>query len=351
MFYNEKKVLNLFALQDSPAYSLDALKKSILQKKLPAFPKGRKSWTGEQIPQIGEHFGFIKKTSTPKVMTLFVTKGGVLKSSLTLNIARMCALHNIKTCVLGLDMQGDISSLLNKHQSIESSENMDAAIEELESTMGIADIFFGHSDLTSLIQDTDIPNLKYIPETPELIALNQALNTRNHREYWLQDHVIQPLKKEFDLILIDAPPNWNLLITNALVATDLLLSPLECRINNFRNFKMFNSFISDFKKEMQLHFQHLYLPTRYNMQRKLSQEIYEWYVTNIENCLSLKIKETNLGEEAIAMKLSFPEFAPGKSLAIEMNQIIKQVWSQLTLDAGKNKSKPYENSLNFAQGL
>ena len=166
----------------------------------------------------------------------------------------MAALHNLKTCVIGLDMQGDITSSLGHHNQISESCSLHEALAQFREVQGLADYYFGKTGLEDIIVGTDLPTLSLIPETPELVALEQSLNTRHRREYWLRDNVILPLKKNYDLIFIDCSPNWNQLITNALVSSDVLLSPLECKVNNFRNLKMFTTFIADFKRELQLNF-------------------------------------------------------------------------------------------------
>jgi chromosome partitioning protein len=140
--------------------------------------------------------------------------------------------------------------------------------------------------------------------------------------------VLKPLKEQFDLIVLDCSPNWNLLTTNALVACDLLLSPLECKINNYRNFKMFDAFVSQFREEMQLSFTQVFVPTRLNAQRKLSREILAWYLENVAGVVPLALRECTAGEEAIASNLSTPEYAPGSPAAIEINQILAHVWAR-----------------------
>src|SRR5262249_52787146 len=152
--------------------------------------------------------------------------------------------------------------------------------------------------LTDLVRFTDLLTLQLVPETPELVILNQQIQLRNRREYWLRENVIEPLKQKFDLILLDCSPNWNHLTTNALVACDLLVSPLECKINNFRNLKFFRSYIADFQKDLGVSFNHVYVPTKFSMSRKLSRDILNWYLNSVENCCTASIREGVAGEEA-----------------------------------------------------
>jgi chromosome partitioning protein len=192
--------------------------------------------------------------------------------------------------------------------------------------MGLYDAFQGRTAVMDLLQTTDLPTLSLIPETPELVVLEKALFQKSYREFWLDEAVLTPLRERFDVIVLDCSPNWNLLTTNALVGCDLLLSPLECKINNYRNFKMFETFVAQFRQEMRLDFIQAFVPTRLNAQRKLSREILAWYLENVQGIVPLALRESTAGEEAIASNLSTPEYAAGSAAALEINQILAHVW-------------------------
>ena len=289
----------------------------------------RRSWGIEDIPQIGEKYGFLTKLDRPSVITVFTTKGGVLKSTLTVNIARMAALHNIKTCIVGLDLQGDVTGALGFDVGINEDTSLDEANNILSGIFGLYDFERGDKSLDSLIHKTDIPTLDFIPETAELHLLDRAIGNKNRREYWLKENIVQPLLKNYDLVIFDCSPNWNNLVTNAIAACDLLISPLECKINNFRNYPSFRHFLDSFKIETRLNFSHIYVPTRLSPTRKLSKEIRSWYMKNTPNCISSAIKESIKGEEAMAKSISLPEHAPNSLDAQEMRQVILEIWEAL----------------------
>ena len=54
-------------------------------------------WPLEDVRIIGEQYGFLRKPTKPSCISVFSTKGGILKSTITLNVARMYALHNVGT--------------------------------------------------------------------------------------------------------------------------------------------------------------------------------------------------------------------------------------------------------------
>jgi chromosome partitioning protein len=289
----------------------------------------RRVWGIEDLPQIGEQYGFLKRLERPVALAVFTTKGGVLKTTITLNIARMAALHNIRTCVVGLDMQGDVTTALGFNTDLEESDDLQSAITRLNRTRGLLNVFKGEASLEDVVLPTDIPTLSFIPETPELVALDQLISSKNRREYWLKEHVIDPLKQKFDLVIMDCSPNWNRLITNALVACDSLISPLECKINNFRNYQAFRAFLEEFRKELKLEFDFIFIPTRFTSTRKLSAEIRSWYLTHVPNCVTGSIRESVHGEESVAQHISVPEYVPGSLAADEMREAILEIWNRL----------------------
>ncbi len=331
-FYNVKKALQIFG----SALSAQDLESQV-GRSLPPFSKsadGRKlkSWSNDELILVGEQIGFLKKPSQPKAVSIFVTKGGVLKTALTLNLARMAALHNIKTCVIGLDMQSDITEILGGAQVAGEDDSLEDALTKVNQVKGLAQVFDGSEKIENILCSTDLNCLKFISETPELVALDQSLINKNRREYWLKENVVDVLKKDFDLILMDCSPNWNRLITNALIASDLLVSPVECKINNFRNLKIFRALVAEFKAEMQKNLEHIFLPTKYSPTRKLSSEIFKWYTANLPRCIQGAIKESITGEEACALHLSVPEFQGTSEAATEMRLILQKIFENFSLE-------------------
>lgn len=303
----------------------------------------RKGWFLNDLPLIGEKAGFFAGLSTPVSMAIFTTKGGVLKSTLALNLARICALHNLKTCVIGLDIQGDITRTLGFENDLQDFTDLKEIMDKMNRTKGLADFFSDHARLNEIIYPTNLKNLFLIPETPELVAFNDSLSNINRREFWIKEKIVHPLKKNFDVIIMDCSPNWNKLTTNALVACDNLISPLECKINNFRNFKVFRHFLAEFKKEMLLDFEDIFIPTRYQANHKLSIEIKNWYQENVEGHTKEGIKESVLGEEATALNRSFLELDPRKPASIEMRSMLEEVFVRLE-GSFERRSRKVENS-------
>jgi len=303
----------------------------------------RRNWTIADLPLVGERYGFMKPLHGPVSVAIFTTKGGVLKSTLALNLGRLAALHNRKVCIVGLDMQCDVTNALGYQVDLDDSDNLDAALEKLGSVYGLSDFAQGSVTLDQIIVKSDIPTLDFIPETPELVALEREISNRNMRDFWLRDKVIDPLKKRYDLVILDCPPSWNLLISNALMACDALISPLECRINNFRNYQAFKAYLDNFKRDTGRDFTHMFVPTKFTSTRKLSSEIRSWYLANVPGCLGGSIRESVHGEEAVASHVSLPEYSPNSIVADEMREVVQEIWARLN-EVSKQGAKASQRS-------
>jgi len=322
--FTPKKVSQLFSLNNDPMI-LSEFKPSTRQKQ-GLFEKDL--FTIDDVQKIGECKGFFKRPQRPMVMTFFTTKGGVFKTTLALNVARMSALHNIRTCIVGLDVQGDITLAMGVLPQESEEGEINDVLNRYDEVKGIYDIFTGRSQVSQLLLDSDIPGLKVIPETPELVAMADAIAGMNRREYWLKEKVIAPLKLMFDLIIIDCSPNWNRLTTNALMASDILVSPLECKINNFRNLKIYRRMLEEFQNDMQIDLPVLFVPTRYAANKKLSCDIRDWYQSNLEQVSPVGIRESTAVEESMALRVSLLEHRASGEILCEMKQVLSWLASE-----------------------
>lgn len=349
-YFALKKVAQLFGGKDAATIKeqiLNLEEKGEIPKstRTPMGALFGRSWKHEDLAAIGSRVGFFKSFAEPMSVCVFTTKGGVLKSTLALNLARTAALHGLKVCVVGLDIQGDITNALGFESDVDESDDLQGVLARLGQTKGLSELFTRQVKLEQLLVPTDMSNLQLIPETPELAALNDTLMNLNRREYWLKEHVVDPLKRYYDLVIMDCSPNWNRLTTNALVACDALISPLECKINNFRNFKVFRGFLSEFKRDMRIDFETIFVPTRYSLNRKLSLDIRDWYQQNIEGCTSVGVKEALLGEEAVAMHRSVLEHDPYNAMSLEMMALFKEVHHRLCQVRPKvQQNHPFEEA-------
>jgi len=280
------------------------------------------------VKKIWEKYGMFGSFTKSKSLTFFTTKGGVLKTTLAFNFARLAALSGIKTIVVGLDMQCDITNCISGDGE-DSTQDLETALEKMERGKDLYSYFNRQAHLDEIVHATDLECLYYIPESPNLTLLNDAISLINRREFWLKDKVLNPLYEQFDLVIFDCSPNWNRLTTNALCCSDLLVSPVECKVNNFKNIDVFKELIEKIKEDLFLRFDVAFVPTRFSANKKLSVEILKWYQENLVGCLSGKIRESIESEEAVALQKSIVEYQPSSNVSRDILYITHQICNTL----------------------
>ncbi len=349
-YYTLQRMLQLFG-SDATRSALIAAEKSgniPAPERVKTGTLSRRVWPVTALPTVGEKYGFMQRPKGLVKIAVYSAKGGVFKTSTALNLGRMAALHGIRTCVVGLDFQCDVSRLLGASLG-EDSENIDEAIRQIRSRKGLFDLFAGES-FERVRARTDIPTLDYIPETAGLISLERTIGALDRREYKLSEIVIDRLADSYDLAIIDCPPSWSHLITNAIVACDVLISPLECKISQFNSLSVFVDHLKTFRKTMKLKYEHIFVPTRYMPSRRLSVDIRNWYLSNLPRVSTGVVRESAVGEEATASRKSLPEHAPHSHYADEMRDLLREIWSIAVAEPKTNAKQRQPAGKNTAAG-
>ncbi|ACP53056.1 MAG: ParA family protein [Rickettsia africae] len=148
-----------------------------------------------------------------KVIAIVNQKGGVAKTTTTVNLATAFAAVNKKILVIDLDPQGN------------SSTGFGVSQQQRKNT--IYQVLTNLIELQDAIISTDIPNLEIITSNTNLSAAELDLTKLKDREYILMK-LLAEIKILYDYIIIDCPPSLNLLTVNALVASDEVLIPMQC---------------------------------------------------------------------------------------------------------------------------
>lgn len=293
-------------------------------------------WKQNDLPQIGKHYGFLKPPTLPKIIAVYTPKGGVLKSTVSLNLARMLALNGIKTLVIGLDVQCTVSHNLSKDLAIDS-------VAEIEDLSGLYEASKskeeGGCTIQDTIRETDLPTLFYIPESSNLNLLEQKIRDESRREHFI-DRMINPLKKQFDIIIFDNSPNWNFLIQNSLVTATDVLCPIACDIETFRSLTQNIQMINDFTQKMELNWSNFILiPTKVE-RTKLSTQIEAQYRTLFPDLITAgSIRVAAKGQESSLEKLSVIEYDASSQLASDYYGIVDDIWQKITVEKLKKPNK------------
>lgn len=145
-----------------------------------------------------------------KIIAVLNQKGGVGKTTSTINIGAYLAKQGKTVLIVDLDPQGNASSGLGlEKQSLDSTTY---------------DVLFGTAQISNVVQYTSTPGLSVLPANANLAAAEVDLASEDKREFKLKA-ALQSI--EYDYILIDCPPSLGLLSINALTAAHHVLIPVQ----------------------------------------------------------------------------------------------------------------------------
>ena len=147
-----------------------------------------------------------------KVISVANQKGGVGKTTTTVNLSTLLAKKGKKVLLIDTDPQGNATSGLGITKELEFS---------------VYDILVGDTTFVETVQDTAIKNLKICPSNISLAGAEVELVSMMSREQRLKVK-LDEVKDQFDYVLIDCPPSLGLVTLNAFTASDSVLIPVQC---------------------------------------------------------------------------------------------------------------------------
>jgi len=152
-----------------------------------------------------------------RIITVANQKGGVGKTTSTVNLAAGLALHGLKVLVVDLDPQGNASTALG--------------VEHRSGTPSVYEVLLGELSLTEAAAvSPHTPNLMCVPATIDLAGAEIELVSMVARESRLKEALSSQALDEIapDYVFIDCPPSLGLLTINAMVAAQEVLIPIQC---------------------------------------------------------------------------------------------------------------------------
>lgn len=199
-----------------------------------------------------------------KVICIANQKGGVGKTTTSVNLSAALAQLKKRVLLIDMDPQGNASSGLG----IKRHEHQDSNIYH---------VLIGEKSLAEILVQTPLDRLFVATANPDLVGAEIELVDVPEREYKLKN-ALKPFQDEFDYILIDCPPSLGLLTLNALTAADSFLVPLQCEYYALEGLSQLLNTAGLVKKSLnpKLHIEGIALTmfdTRNNLSHQVVQEI------------------------------------------------------------------------------
>jgi chromosome partitioning protein len=207
-----------------------------------------------------------------KVICIANQKGGVGKTTTSVNLSSSLASLNRKVLVLDLDPQGNASSGFG----LKRSECQD---------VNIYHVLIGERNIEEAIHKTKLKTLFVVPATPDLVGAEIELVDAPQREFRLKQ-IISKVSSQYDYIILDCPPSLGLLTVNALTSADSFLVPLQCEYYALEGLSQLLNTAGIIKKNLNpnLHIEGIVL-TMFDTRNNLSHQV----VAEIKNHFGEKV--------------------------------------------------------------
>ena len=176
-------------------------------------PAGRRHRAVPQPPPLDRH-------GPARVMAICNQKGGVGKTTSTINLGAALAEYGRRVLLVDFDPQGALSVGLGM-----VSHQLDRTIYNVIMGQGVP--------VQDVVQTTSVPGMDLLPSNIDLSAAEVQLVTEVGREQTL-GRTLRPLLPHYDFILVDCQPSLGLLTINALACADGVVIPLECEFFSLR---------------------------------------------------------------------------------------------------------------------
>ena len=196
-----------------------------------------------------------------KIISLANQKGGVGKTTTTINLAASLAVLEKKVLIIDADPQANATSGLGFDLKNIQSSIYECIVDEVEAE--------------KVILKTDIANLDIIPSHIDLVGAEIEMLNLPNREKVLKS-AIEHLKESYDFILIDCSPSLGLITVNALTASDSVIIPVQCEYFALEGLgKLLNTIKiiqSRLNKDLEIEG---FLLTMFDSRLNLSNQVYE----------------------------------------------------------------------------
>jgi chromosome partitioning protein len=250
-----------------------------------------------------------KEVSLPRVIAFANQKGGVAKTTTTLNLAVAFAERGLRVLAIDLDPQGNLTM----------SQGMNP--DTIERSM--FDVLVHKLPITEVVEKTEID---IAVSSIDLAGAELALSSMIGRERALEKALL-PVKSEYDYILIDTPPSLGLLTINALVAANGVIVPVQCEYLSLRGLVQLENTMSMIRENLNPEVRIAgILPTMFDSRTLHSREAVEILEENFgELVFRTRIRKTIRYAEAPVKGSSVLKYEPNGPAAEAYRALAEEV--------------------------